>query len=594
MKEVSNKVLGHHKARAVTLGGSVAAATLAMAVGVGVQVAPSAVASAAPAPFCSTPTYGGTITMPWTNDFATLDPALWDDGQSLMAMQSIYDTLVEYNENTSAVGPGLATHWTVTNGGRTYTFFLRNAKFSNGDPVTAADVAFNLSRASQPGANSVYAAFTLGDVEGYSALQSEPKTSHAYTQWNTNPMPLTGVKVLGTHELSITLVKPEAYFLNDMALMVTGVADPAVVRRYGPTNANNAYENHAVGSGPFKLLEWQHNKQLVLVANPQYWGRKPYLAKVVFPVDVNPQTAFEQFSKGQANLIWGPSSAQYLQAMANPQTAVEYHQQPYNWAVYGYFNTAVAPFNNLYLRQALNYAVDKQVLIKVAVNGHGYLPSDGVLPPGMPGYVNSTEPYPFNLAKAKALMVKAGYAHKSLSFKYYIPSDAPDEAIATYLQQAWRKINVDIQIVPVSTSVYWSNASPPPAGGPQTSYDAGDAGWIQDYPDPSDFFANLLVATGPANNPKKDVFVGSNFANYNNPTVDQLVAEADALPPSQDAKRYKLFDQAQAIVERQAPWVFQYFGTQSMLVTSNVGPGNIMLYLHPIKATQFQYMWVCK
>jgi ABC-type transport system substrate-binding protein len=582
------------KAKSLTIGSAVAAAALSMAVGVGVQVAPTAAAAAANQAFCNTPTYGGTLTMPWSNDFATLDPVYWDDGQSLMAMQSIYDTLVEYNKDSTVIGPGLATHWTVSNGGLTYTFFLRNAKFSNGDPVTAADVAFNLDRVSQPGANSPYAAFTLGDVQGYAALQKEPKTSRAYTQWSSNPMPLSGVKVLGPHELSITLVKPEAFFLNDLALMVTGVADPAVVKQYGPTDANDAYENHAVGSGPFKLLEWQHNKQLVLVPNPLYWGPKPYLAKVVFPVNVNATTEYEQFTRDQVNLIWGPTSAQYLQAMSNPQTAIEFHQQPYNWVVYGYFDTSKPPFNNLYLRQALNYAVSKRVLIKVAVNGHGYLPNDGVLPPGMPGWVNSKEPYPYNLAKAKALMAKAGYAHKTLSFKYYIPNDPTDAAIATYLQQAWRKIGVNIQIVPVSTSVYWTNASPPGSGGPQTSYDAGDAGWVQDYPDPSDFFANLLTATGPANNPKSDVFASSNESNYNNPKVDQLVNEADSLPPSQDALRYKLFDQAQAIVEHDAPWLFMYFGTQEMLITSNVGPSDINLYLHPIKAVQFQYIWVCK
>ena len=70
--------------------------------------------------------------------------------------------------------------------------------------------------------------------------------------------------------------------------------------------------------------------------------------------------------------------------------------------------------------------------------------------------------------------------------------------------------------------------------------------------------------------------------------------KADTLPPSEDALRYKLYDEAQAIVEHDAPWIFQYFATQQMLITSNVGPSDINLYLHPIKAVQFQYMWVCK
>jgi len=553
----------------------------------------SGAASAASSAFSSKAVRGGTLTVSYINDFATLDPAQWDDAQSLAAMQQIYDTLVEYKENSDQIGPGLAQSWTVSADNLTYTFKLRNAVFSNGHPVTAQDVDFSLSRVCQPGANSPYAGFSYSDIVGYSQLQQEPKTSAAYTSWNSKPMLLSGIKVLGPHSLSITLVHPEAYFLNDLALYVGAITDPAVVAKYGPQDKNNAYEEHAVGSGPFELQSWVHNQKLTLVANPKYWGPKPYLAKVVFLVGLSDQTQEEMFQKGQIQIIEEPDTAVYQYAMANPTLAKDYHTAPMNWVLYGYFDCSKPPFNNVYLRQALNYALDKPELIKVAVGGRGVVPSDGVLPPGMPAYQNTTEPYPYNVAKAKQLLAKAGYAN-GLSFKFYIPADTQDQSMADVIQQDWKQIGVNIQIVPVSTSIYWTQASPPATGGPQTSYDAGDAGWMQDYPDPSDFFSNLLTGSPAPGNASQIVYASSNEANYNNAQVDQLVNEANTLPPSQDQKRWQLYDQAQKIVEQEAPWLFEYFSLQDALVYPTVGPSNLNLYLHPIKQMQLQYVWVGK
>lgn len=553
----------------------------------------ASVASAGSGAFSSKPTYGGTLTVAYPNDFATLDPAQWNDAQSLAAMQQIYDTLVEYDVNSAKLGPGLATQWTVSSNKLTYTFYLRNAKFSNGDPVTAQDVAFSLDRVSQPGANSPYSGFAYSDIQGFAQVQAAPKTSAAYQTWSSNPMPLSGIKVLGPHELSITLVHPEAYFLNDLALMVGGIQDPAVVRKFGPQDANNAYEEHAVGSGPFMLQSWTHSQRLVLVRNPYYWGHKAYLAKVVFLVDVSDQTAYGMFERGQIDLIVDPTTDLYQEVLANPATKNDYHRQPWNFVAYGYLNVLKPPFNNVNVRQALNYAVNKQELIKVALGGRGYMPNDGVLPPGMPGWVNSNTPYPYNLQKAKELLAKAGYPNGGISFNFYVPADSQDEAIAAVLQQDWKQIGVNINIKSVSTAIYWTQSSPPSGGGPQSAYIAGDAAWAQDYPDPSDFLTPLLTASGPANDPAHTLF-NKDKANYNNPEVDKLVNEANLLPPSQDATRWKLYDEAQAIIEKDAPWIFEYFGVQDALIYPTVGPSNINLYLHPVKAMQLQYVWVAK
>lgn len=533
-----------------------------------------------PAPvFSNTPTYGGTFTMNWKTDFPTLDPATWSDEQSMVAMSAIYDTLVEYATNSTQIVPGLAKSWTISPDGLTYTFNLRpGVKFSNGDPLTAYDVAYSLSRVVQPNFAAPYAT-AYSDIVGFNHIQALKTVAHP----NSAPVMLSGISTPNSETVVIHLHTPQAYFLNELALMSGVILDPKVVAAYGKN-----YETHAVGTGPFKLAVWTHNVEMNLVDNPYYWGKKPYLKEIHFAIGPNSQLTLEQFQRGKVQVMAdngaGLSSANFLKVMETPSLKALYHKQPAVAVYYSFMNVNMKPFDNVLVRQAMNYAVSKKGLLQI-LNNRGQVATNGVLPQGMPGFdPTMKEPYPYNPAKAKKLLAEAGYPH-GFTFTLTVPNDSTDIKWADYMQSEFSKVGVTAHVVPEAWPTFLTNASTP------NTIQMGDIAWFQDYPDPEDWFNNLLIATGSGSNL---TYAGSNNSFYNNPTVDALVQRADTMPVSQNAERYKLYDEAQSIVVKDAPWIFLYQPIQDMVISPKVGPSNIYLYLHPVKTIQWQDIWVSK
>jgi ABC-type transport system substrate-binding protein len=202
----------------------------------------SAAAGASYAPYHSKPTYGGTFRIAFQTDIPELDPLTWTDLQSFYPMHAIYDTLVKYNDNSTQIVPDVAKTWTISKNGLVYTFYLRhNIRFSNGDPLTAQDVAYSIERLTSH-ANA--------SVSGYGSYY---KMIQGFQAWNSGKAStLTGVQVVNPYEIRFTLSYPAAYFLNDLALMAAAIVDPKVVQQWG----NQNYSQHAVGYGPFMLKEW--------------------------------------------------------------------------------------------------------------------------------------------------------------------------------------------------------------------------------------------------------------------------------------------------------------------------------------------------
>ena len=354
----------------------------------------------------------------FTSNIETLDPAQWTDTTSASPMQEIYDTLVEYNPTTSALQPGLAKSWTLSKDGKTYTFYLRSGvKFSNGDPLTAQDVIYSLNRVARGDATTSGAApygFAYSDIVGY-------------TQWfnsgKTPPSGMTGMPGLTSPKagvVQIKLVTPQAYFLNEIALNSADILDPAVVQKYGQN-----YELHAIGTGPYMLKSWNQGHQMILVNNPKSWKPQPKVKEIILDENVSPDLALLRFQSGEYDFLWGPLPTEvYAKVLSSPILKKDYRNVPENGMVYLAFNTTKAPFNNLYLRQAVNYALNKPLIIKDITNGRAITLTQP-LPPGIPGYNASIKnPYPYNVAKAKALVKKSGYKGQTINFIY--PSTTTD------------------------------------------------------------------------------------------------------------------------------------------------------------------------
>ena len=542
--------------------------------GVAVLALTAAGCGSAPTSNATKPLPKQVIHFSFSSNIETLDPTEWTDTTSMTPMQEIYDTLVEYDPYTSAIVPGIATY-TVSPDGKTYTFTLRKGvKFSNGDPVTAQDVIYSLNRLTRGDANSSGAApygFAYSDISGY-------------TKWfnNGNPPPagmtgLSGVTSPSPGVVRIQLETPEAYFLNVMALMSAVIVDQKVVEQYGQN-----YQMHAVGTGPYKLASWNQGHQMVLVPNTTSWRyRKGEPKQIVMDENVNPDLALLRYEQGEYAFLLGPLPSEvYAKIISSAKLKAQYHNVTENGVVYFAFNETKPPFNNVDMRQAVNYAIDKPLLIKDITNDRAQLMSQP-LPPGIPGYNPSiTDPYPYNPTKAKALLKAAGYSGQPITLIY--PSNTQDHIrTAEIVQTELKAVGLNVTIQGTSqVGNYW-----PLEDNDKGNWNIAWTDWFQDYPDAQDFLFNLL---------SNQACGATNVGCFDNAQFEKLVDTADALPASQQATRVQDYQQAEQIAVQQAPWVLLYDEWNDDLVQPWLTPAptgkNLMVYLHPILQPEYQLM----
>jgi len=514
----------------------------------------------------------GTFTVDFAADFPTLDPVYWEDAQSAIPMQAIYDNLVTYGLNGTNIVPQAAT-WTVSPNGLVYTFHLmKGLRFSNGDPVTAQDVVYSINRVSAGNAAGPKGAAPYGssynDIVGYNAWFNGGKAP---------PKGMTGMSGLTAPNASTVvfhLLQPQAYFLNELALESAAIVDPAVVQKYGVIN----YQLHAVGSGPYELSYWHQNKQMVLMPNPYYHRPNPAkIAKVVFNVNVPYSSQFLLFKQGKVDMIWLPDQGTYLSALNTPGMMADLYKQATNYIWYYALNVSKAPFNNLKVREAVNYAINRTAALRL-INGLGSVMSQP-LPPKMAGYEPGIKPYKYDPALAKKLLAQAGYPHGFTMTLDYTTSRPFVQAVSQNIQAQLAAVGIKVVLKNIAQSgAYFSYTADP-----KNPFEMAWVDWFQDYPDPQDFLFNLLDGQT----------IGSlNVAAWNDPAFNKLVEKADALPASQQAERTKLYDEAQAIEIAQAPWVPMFYPIQDSFVQPWVYPHNVNVFVHPVRSPIIQDMYI--
>lgn len=498
---------------------------------------------------------GGVLNLGFTSDIHSLDPIQVADTQSVVPTDAIYNTLLTYNHQSKVV-PDLVTKWSIEDGGKLYVLHLRHGvEFSNGAAFNATDVVDEFVRDMTPKNADPYG-FALSAIEGYSAFQKNP-----------TGVP-KGITTPNQYTVDIQLTQPQGFFLNVLTLpSIAAIPDPAQVAKYG-----QSYTNHPIGTGPFELSAYTPEHSLTLVPNPHYWGPKPKLSKVNMYFNLSPETGLLEFERGQLDVF--PAAAQfelpssdYLTVQANQTLRSQYYRAPVVGISFAFLNEQLVPaFRNVLVRQAINYAVSKIALIRT-FNGRG-LPATQVLPPGMPAYQPSLKGYPYNPTKAKALLAKAGYRH-GFSVTFWTPSDPnylnPAQVIASELGQ----VGIKVKLKTMTLSTYESGMS-------ANKIPMGFEYWTEDYPDPQDFLYYMLDPAGIHGN--------GNFANWVNAKFAKLEETANSLPPSQDARRYALYRQADDIAVEQAPWLFGWFPVQDALISSKLSPSpkkDLADYLNP-------------
>lgn len=376
-------------------------------------------------------TRGGVMTYGRYADSLFLDPVLNDANVDIWILSNLYDTLLLPTDDGKGVQPGLATAWDVSPDGKTVTLTLRDAKFSDGSPITAEDVKWSLDRARDP-KNGI---------------------------WSFIDESIGSVDVKGPKTIVLTLKHPDPAIIPGLTVFNNQILpQKAFEAAPGSTMEEKAkaFAEHPVGSGPFVLQSWSRGQEMKLVKNPYYWrtgsdGKPlPYLDGVTFEVIPDDATRILKVQSGELDGAEFVPFSRVEELKGDGKLNMELY--PSTKVAYGNFNVRPKlkdgsdnPLANEKVRNALNYAADKDAIIAIVTHGVG-TPMSSYMSTATPLHTGDGPVFPVDVEKAKSLLQEAGY-EKGFTFSCLVIAGNVDQiGIATALQQMWSAIGVTLNI----------------------------------------------------------------------------------------------------------------------------------------------------
>lgn len=498
--------------------------------------------------------YGGTLVVTFQSDIATLDPAIGYDWQNWSIIKSVFNGLMGYKPGTTELEPQLAKSFPeVSPDGKTYTFTLRKGvKFQNGRELTAQDVKYSLERMLNPKTESPGQGFYVG-IEGAQAFIDGKADA------------VSGIRVLDRYTVRISLSKPDASFLQKLALNFAYVVPKEEVKKYGTD-----FGHHPVGTGAFKLKKWELGQSVVLERNPDYFVKgRPFLDGVVFNLGIDPSVAFLQLLSGKVDILGdGIPSARFTGVMNDPKLSKLVVIADQLETSYVTLNVHTKPLDDVRVRQALNMAINKERIVRI-INGRA-TPANQILPPLMPGYAKNYKGYSYDPAKAKDLLAEAGYPN-GFTTQLYTYNVDPNPRISQAIQQDLAQIGVKVEVKPLAQSTVIDAGG----SGKAPMIWSGGMAWIDDYPDPNDFYWPILSCAGAVQG-------GWNWAKYCNHDLDKQAAAADAMvQPNQKDQRMAAYRDIFVKIMEDAPWIPIFNEKQITMHSARVG-GADALFVDPI------------
>ncbi len=461
----------------------------------------------------------------------SLDPHVATATNDFRILMNVYEGLVRFADGTLEVEPALAESWEISDDGLSYTFQLREGvTFHDGTPFNAEAVKFNFER-----------------------MLDEAHPFH-----DTGPFPLSfnfsaveDVTAVDDTTVEFTLSEPFAPFLSNLAYPTGLIVSPAAVEQFGED-----YGRNPSGTGPFRFAEWLANQRVVIAANPDYWDGPPALEAVVFrPItDANTRMA-EMLAGGLDIMVEAPpdSIAQFRDA---PDFTVHEQAGPHVW--YLILNMKEGPFENQAVRQAVNFAVDKEALVNDVLQGTAEI-SAGPVPPAFAwAYNEEVEPYPYDPDRARELLEEGGYDGEEIVF--YVTEGGSGMldpvAMGTAIQADLAAVGMNVRIETYEWNTFLGQVNPGLEGKAQMAQMA----WMTNDPDTLPFLT-LRTAAWPEEG-------GFNSGYYSNPDVDEMLDEARRTTDPEE--RASLYRDVQEIVHEEAPWLFVANWVQGAVTTANI------------------------
>lgn len=478
---------------------------------------------------------------------ASIDPAFAKNQSIMWVIHQVYNTLVEVDSNLHVV-PSLARRWEISGDKKTYTFFLRNDVFFHDDPcfpggkgrrMTARDVVYSFNRILDPGTASPGSWVFNGKVDSVQAFTAVDDTT-----------------------FQLKLVNPYNPILGILSMQYCSIVPEEAVIKYGAV-----FRRHAVGTGPFRFVDWEEGQALILKKNGVYFERDsagvrlPYLDGVKVSFYDSKATEFLLFRQGKLEFINDIDASFKDEVLTKSgtlrkdwQEKIKLHTSPYlNIEYFGILvdeeNPVVkdSPLRLKKIRQAINYGFDREKMVLYLRNSLGIPATAGFVPAGLPSF-DSTEVkgYTYNPQLSRKLLAEAGInAGNAPVIKLYTIPIYSD--IASYIARQLEEIGLQVQVDVVQKSLLLELTS-----SSRASFFRGS--WIADYPDAENYLS-VFYSKNPA---------PPNYTRYNNPAFDALFEKAIA--ETNDSLRYRLYRQADQLMMKDAPVVPLWYDVAVHLV----------------------------
>lgn len=472
----------------------------------------------------------------------SLHPGLANDSTSGTVLRNTFEGLTRINKEGKPE-EAMAEKIEVSEDGLVYTFHLRDAKWSNGDPVTAHDFEYAWKWALDPKNKSQYAYQLYYLKNGEAANTGKAKVDDV------------GVVAKDDKTLVVTLEQPTPYFL-ELTAFYTYLPVNSKIAKEHPDWYKNAGE-HYVSNGPFKMVTWEHRNKIVLEKNDQYWDKDNVkLEKIEMLMINDANTELSMFKKGELDWAGAPFSS--LPTEAIPQLKKEgiLNTQPIAGVYWYKFNTEVEPLNNVKIRKALAYAINRKAIVEKITQG-GQIPAMAAVPPSMfpeneKGYFQDN-----NVEEAKKLLQEGlkelGYKDVSElpTIKIAYNTDEGHQKIAQAIQDMWKNaLGIKTELENEEWAVYIEKLH-------NGDYMVGRMGWLGDFNDPINFLELYRDKDG-----------GNNDTGWEHPKFKQLLI--DSQKERDPEKRLQMLKEAEEIFMDEMPVAPIYFTTNSWVQNDNL------------------------
>ncbi|MFW6381078.1 MAG: ABC transporter substrate-binding protein [Bacillota bacterium] len=490
--------------------------------------------------------YGGTLVFGRGADAVRLDPADVTDGESVKVITNVFEGLVRFKAGSTEVEPGLATGWRVSDDGKVWEFKLQEGvKFHDGTDLTADDVVFSFERQMD---------------------EDHPYHEGDFAYWSYMYSFVNDVEKVNDYQVKITLDKPYAPFIYNLACFPAFIVSEEAMKDMGVED----FRNNPVGTGPFEFVEWEHDSQITLEAFEDYWDGRPYLDKVVFRVVPENTTRVMGLKGEDLDLIdnFGPQNVSTIKEADN----LKLLSQPGMNVSYMAMNQLKEPLDNKKVRQAINWAVDKESIIEGAYSDSAES-AKNPLPPTLWGYNDRVDDYGYDPEKAKELLAEAGYEDGFEIDLWYPNNPRPympeGKKVAQAIQSNLKEVGIDVELVTHDWGTYLDKLE-------NGEHDMSLIGWIGDNGDPDNFIYVLLDKSNT------EVGYAGNYAFYRSDLLHDILVQAQETTAGKQ-QRAGMYKAAQHVIHEDAPWVpiahmYKYMGAANDVMDFKIHPtGQVFL-----------------